>query len=331
MKNQIYSEKKKVKSGHEDELKPIILLIDDDNGDINDICSNIDGYSIYPVDVNEFGSYAKIADFVKDFIKNNLEQVKCIICDLKFDGFQFDGYDVIEAIRNRLSIKKYPFYQQLIPIIAYTQYTDAIMKARALEVGATVALQKTHTRYLRAVINKQIEDFTLICKEFVLAKFYKVGISFSGKDTRDFVKKVSDFLAMKYSKSKVFFDEYHLPEVQSTNAENGLKSIYCEKCEYVVPVFSTNYLSEEWSGKVEWKSIKKSFLPLHEEKIIPLLVLNNDNIDIDKELKRYGFNNKAIVITVPNKERLTKKDAEKASQQIINKIQYLEERSAKEY
>lgn len=304
-----------------------ILAIDDEIGGIQTLYQDVTGYKIYPTKgqiqkmQNKLNVLSDIVEYVCDYIDNNYTRLRCIVCDLTLvPDNHYDGTALIEAIRENCQVEGYPYYNRLLPIIAYTQNRDFEILAKALEKGATVALVKSvDIKYLRAVINKQIKDFNIICDEFVLANkskdlsqnAFKVSLTFNGKDTREFVRSVADLLAIEFSKHKVFFDEYHEELIIGKGADNKLKDIYCSQSDFIVPFFSENYENGTWSGNVEWSSIKET-LNQKKDRLIPVMfkMVNIDGLDLKKD----------IVISVSQDPPRQNLSPEEVAERIINVI-----------
>lgn len=296
-----------------------ILIIEDEYKDYEFLKENIVEADLLPIDFNEMKSQITISfnsacKCVTDIIKANYSDLRCIICDLRIASDD-RGERIIEYIRTKLSVEEYPDYTKLIPIIAYTRYSDNEMPLRALEKGANVSYSKnSDIKYLVSVINKQIKDFSFSCDKYILKKPYKVAITFSG-EIRGFSKEVAEMLAREYSVKKVFFDEFHNDKITGLGADEVLKRIYTSECEYVVLMISRNYTRNHWTGNVEWKAIRDRVLPARSDVIIPVLCDNfnrgcpNLNFKRDIVIK--------VINDVPGQQNLTPSEV---AEKIINII-----------
>lgn len=279
--------------------KTKILVIENSDEDFKKIIDNFPGYEFLPSNFASSKqtittSAAKACVHISDIIKENYTELRCIICDLRIVDYN-RGQQIIKYIRSQLSIEDYPYFAKLIPIIAYSKYTDNDMPQKALSNGANVAYNKNSPiEYLNCVVRKQVEDFSLLCDNFILKKPYKVGITFCGKDTRPFVQKMATELAIKYSKDKVFFDEFHNDKIVGLDADKVLQKIYTQQSEYIILLISKNYKRNHWTGNVEWKAIKEKLIPLRNNVIIPVLCdtkIRIDDLNLNKDIVIRVINN----------------------------------------
>jgi CheY-like chemotaxis protein len=224
-----------------------------------------------------------LQEYIFKIIQDNHEDLRVIICDLRLieeNNKNYSGEDVIKWIREEIVIESYPLFTKYIPIIIYTQHTKLECTKSALNAGGSFYIQKDKNYFINNVAVSQAKIFNNLCNEFIFEKPYKISITFCGNDTRQFVKDLANLLAVEFSKHKVFFDEFHQEKITAMSAGDILEKIYTQQSEYVVVFISENYLTNHWTGKVEWKAIKESLIPKRKEAIIP--VLYNDNINFDE-------------------------------------------------
>jgi CheY-like chemotaxis protein len=295
-----------------------ILIIENSESSYDKITGVIPGCNFLPIR-DDFDKTKKIiqtnlsdaCNHIKELITQNYSDLKCIVCDLKLGNIE--GKDIIDYIRNQLSITDYPTFNKFIPIVIYTGYATNNHPEEALKAGGNVALAKSVSKnYLKCVVEKQIKDFSLLCDEFILKKKYEIGITFCGSDTREFVRKVANELVIEFSKKKVFFDEFHQKELDGLCGNEVLEKIYTQQSKYIVLVMSKNYQKNYWTGNVEWPAIKDKLIPNRKDTIIPILYDKAKIIGIDFK--------KDIAIKVnqsPPKQNLTEIDVAK---RIIDKI-----------
>lgn len=262
-----------------------ILIIENEQSAYDKIVDSIPGYDFLPKKGDFIDTKDKIqtnlkcaCECISDLIKQNCSDLRCIICDLKLSSVK--GKEIIHYIRKQFSMDNYPDFNKFVPIIAYTQFTDANLLEDALKEGADAALRKNVTsEYLKYIVERQVEQFSDLCNKFILKKPYRVGITFCGKDARPFVKELANSLAVEFSKHKVFFDEFHEEKLKSLSADEILEKIYTQQCEYVVLFMSKNYQKNYWTGKVEWEAIRNKLIPNRKDTIIPVLYDENAKVD----------------------------------------------------
>ena len=268
-----------------------VLIIENSSTDYDKIIGAVPGYDFLPAkcdfDKTKTAiqtSLTSACECITDLIKPNYTDLKCIICDLKLGSVE--GKNIIEHIRKKIFIDDYPAFNKFVPIIVYTNYPDN--SEEALKAGGNVVLRKNVSKdYLKCVVERQIEDFSTLCDEFILNKPYKVGITFCGKDARPFVKELANSLAIEFSKNKVFFDEFHEEKLKRLSADDVLDKIYTQQSEYVVVFMSKNYQKNHWTGNVEWEAIKNKLIPIRKDSIIPVLFDENarvNGIDFRKDI-----------------------------------------------
>jgi CheY-like chemotaxis protein len=308
--------------------KSKILIIEDEGDSYQKIIESVPGYDFLPSGTKLFNATkAKLktnlrdaCGCVSDLIKENFSDLRCIILDIELGSPSgYSGINIIEYIRNpyirqSVCIEDYPWYNRFVPIIVYSAYLDNKMFKKALKAGGNVALNKNVSiKYRNSVINRQVQDFSLLCEKFILKKTYKVGLTFCGEDTRLLVRDVANILAMEFSKHKIFFDEFHRGKLSGLGADEVLSKIYTQQCEYVVLFMSENYQKNHWTGNVEWQAIKDKLIPSRQDSII--LVLCDEKVKIDGiDLKR------DIAIKVPQKYPKPNLTSEEIADLIIKRM-----------
>ena len=86
-----------------------------------------------------------------------------------------------------------------------------------------------------------------------MSKRFLIAFSFAG-ERRDFVKKVADLLAARFSKTEILFDEFHESEFARYDLGIYLPVLYGEQSCLIVPVLSPAYDTKRWTGW-EWGHI----------------------------------------------------------------------------
>ena len=89
----------------------------------------------------------------------------------------------------------------------------------------------------------------------VADKRFKVGFSFSGKETA-IVEQIVALLSGYIPKASIFYYHDHLAHTSRPNYDLYLKSIYSELCDLVVPFFSLDYMTSP-PCQMEWKVIRE--------------------------------------------------------------------------
>ena len=106
-------------------------------------------YQVIPNNKEEFSIMSKglangnvWSTFLETKILQNKDNIGVILMDLKFgDKNNLNGTELIQRIRNELTIKEDPFFASLVPIIAVTNHTED-MGNGALDNGATHNIPK---------------------------------------------------------------------------------------------------------------------------------------------------------------------------------------------
>lgn len=86
---------------------------------------------------------------------------------------------------------------------------------------------------------------------------YKIGISFASEYRHRIQEIVESLLLLGFSKEDIFYDEFHEPVINGSDADIKLENIYATKCSLVVVVISKEYPLKEWTNRIEWKAIRR--------------------------------------------------------------------------
>ena len=84
-------------------------------------------------------------------------------------------------------------------------------------------------------------------------KRFRIAFSFAG-EKRDFVSKVADILAQRFSKDAILYNRYHEAEFARARLGRYLPKLYHDEAELVVVVVCKDYSAKEWTG-LEWDAI----------------------------------------------------------------------------
>ncbi|MEM9388687.1 MAG: toll/interleukin-1 receptor domain-containing protein [Pseudomonadota bacterium] len=85
-----------------------------------------------------------------------------------------------------------------------------------------------------------------------------VALSFSSAE-RLYVRAVANALALTYGYDHVFYDEFRVGELERSDLEGYLPTLYAEQCDLCVAFISSAYCSGGWPG-AEWQGISESLL-----------------------------------------------------------------------
>lgn len=96
---------------------------------------------------------------------------------------------------------------------------------------------------------------------------FKVALSFPG-EKREFIEKVADLLALEFSKSKVFYDNYHVSELAKPNLDIHLMNLYKDHSELIIPFLCEDYANKEWCG-LEMRAIRDMIKHKRDDEIMP--------------------------------------------------------------
>lgn len=110
-------------------------------------------------------------------------------------------------------------------------------------------------------------------------KNYEIGISFASEYRHRVYEVVASLLLLGFSKDDIFYDEFHEPVINGSDADIVLENIYATKCSLVVVVISKEYINKTWTNRIEWKAIRRL---LNSEEKSKVCLLNADGTDISK-------------------------------------------------
>ena len=85
------------------------------------------------------------------------------------------------------------------------------------------------------------------------AKRFRVAFSFAG-ERRNFVEKVANILANRFTKEAILYDRFHEPEFANADLAFELPTLYKTNSDLIVAVFCRNYEEKPWCG-LEWRAI----------------------------------------------------------------------------
>lgn len=84
-------------------------------------------------------------------------------------------------------------------------------------------------------------------------KRFRIALSFTG-EKREFIAKVADILAQRFSKKSILYDKYHEAEFARHDLGFYLQNLYNEQSELIVVLICRDYSQKEWPG-LEWSAI----------------------------------------------------------------------------
>ncbi len=265
-------------------MKQKILIIEDDNSEYIKIREKIDATKcdIIPNSIEEFQvfndlissdtseSISKYKELIRNIFENDYKTLRLVICDIRFkDGeTSLQGYDVISFIRNYIEIQELNLFTKLIPIIAYTNHSNAEEGEKALLAGADVNIQKEGNphfikvidnlcrRFSDSYVNNQIshiENYLETYKDLLVENNRLITHSFDNIEFlikgnhEEIIKNFGTlfnavFVNMDSTKQKKFYDDF----------ENEVK----------------DFLSEEQKNKLEqnfWQRVSQAVSELNSE------------------------------------------------------------------
>lgn len=212
-------------------------------------------------------SFKKSRECIFEFIKNNEEDLRLIICDYRLNGCNNAGYIFIEKLREADD-----WFMKNIPVVVFTGLTDRTPERDALELKCFV-IQKSDVKdgkdkncssLVNRFFNEKVGAFDKLYRQHINDKRYKVAFSFTGSDYegtyiephREFVRDVAHIVMRQYG-DKVFYDEYC--DVSGWTMEK-FKNVYENQCNFIVVFLSENYGTpdKKWT-EMEWEGIKTHF------------------------------------------------------------------------
>lgn len=125
---------------------------------------------------------------------------------------------------------------------------------------------------------------------------FKIGITFSGQYRARYIEPIcKQLLTLGYRKDDIFYDEWHGVLFNGANGDKKLRQIYYECCDCVVVLLSPDYKERNWTGNIEWKSIKELINTGKEDQICLLSIDSADIGEIDGL-----YQNQAIAKSIDN-------------------------------
>lgn len=111
---------------------------------------------------------------------------------------------------------------------------------------------------------------------------FKIGITFSGKYRASHIEPICDqLLNLGYYKGDIFYDKWHDALINGPSGDKKLRQIYNECCDCIVVLLSPDYSERNWTGNIEWKSIKELINTGKDDKICLLSIDSADIGEID--------------------------------------------------
>lgn len=95
---------------------------------------------------------------------------------------------------------------------------------------------------------------------------FTVALSFPG-EYREFVSKVADSLAERFSKPRILYDKYHEAEFARPNLDVHLPNLYRTESELIAIFLCDEYKKKRWC-KLEWRSIRQLIATADEDRIM---------------------------------------------------------------
>lgn len=252
-------------------------------------------------------SFKKSRECIFEFIKNNEEDLRLIICDYRLNGCNNAGYIFIEKLREADD-----WFMKNIPVVVFTGLTDRTPERDALELKCFV-IQKSDVKdgkdkncssLVNRFLNEKVGAFDKLYQQHINDKPYKVAFSFTGsyyaksyeEPHREFVRDLAHILMRRYG-DKVFYDEYR--NVLGWTPEK-FKNVYENKCNYIVVFLSDDYAKRgnKWTNK-EWAGIKTHFNEngvCEKENVIFVPIGKGEESDYKKKLKSLGVSEDTIWI-----------------------------------
>lgn len=109
-------------------------------------------------------------------------------------------------------------------------------------------------------------------------KNFKIGITFSGKYRENYVEPLcNQLLNLGYTKDDIFYDAWHEELINGVHGDAMLQNIYFKYCQCVVVLLSPDYKDKNWTGHIEWSSVKELINTGRDRKIC-LLRVDSANI-----------------------------------------------------
>jgi hypothetical protein len=95
---------------------------------------------------------------------------------------------------------------------------------------------------------------------------FTVALSFPGEH-RDFVSRVADCLAEKFTKPRILYDKYHEAEFARPNLDVHLPNLYRTESDLIAIFLCDEYKKKRWC-KLEWRSVRQLISTADEDRIM---------------------------------------------------------------
>ncbi len=248
-------------------------------------------------------SFKKSRECIFEFIKNNEEDLRLIICDYRFNACDNAGYVFIEKLREADD-----WFMKNIPVVVFTALTTVNPEKGSFKLNFNmlrkVLLEGDFAESVTEGLRQRVENFDKLYQQHIKDKPYKVAFSFTGshyaksyeEPHREFVRDLAHIVMRQYG-DKVFYDEYR--NVLGWTPEK-FKNVYETKCNYIVVFLSDNYAKRgnKWT-KNEWAGIKTHFNEIgvcEKENVIFVPIGKGKESDYKKKLKSLGVSEDTIWI-----------------------------------
>ncbi|ABW29287.1 toll/interleukin-1 receptor domain-containing protein [Acaryochloris marina] len=101
-----------------------------------------------------------------------------------------------------------------------------------------------------------------------MQKRFRIAFSFAGEN-RDFVARIANFLADRFSKEQLLYDKFHEGEFARSDLAFYLPSLYEKEADLVVAILCNNYNEKKWCG-LEWNAIYSVLMQRKNEEVMLL-------------------------------------------------------------
>lgn len=224
----------------------------------------------------ESGALRRSMDYIAETINDHYKEIGLIICDLRINGNDSAGGQIIESIRHCQGFHfNKQWYGKEVPILIVSKLVDKD-KLRAYEkssgncffLSKSTAFGNEGAAILNTILRGLVEQFDEKFNKYDSKKQYKVALSFTGSNIddgkelkiRNFIGAIANTLSYYFTSERVFFD---MNQQESSNAKNTEQFVETyNNAEYVIVFISEGYKNKKsrWSS-AEWEVIKKLDLP----------------------------------------------------------------------
>lgn len=152
-----------------------VLIIEDDRDDYNKTKKLLESEQQFIVIPDSFDEWScaldqndhsvNLWDYLSVILRENENELAAVICDLRLNE-RDTGFDIINRIREEDFFQlSNPYINEIIPIIAYTNYPDR--EANAVARGATVSISKmSQEAILLETLKGQVALFSRVLTSF---------------------------------------------------------------------------------------------------------------------------------------------------------------------